>query len=148
MAMQYPPQQANPLAGEVSLTLNGVAHLCKLTLGALAALEAALPDHSLSALVARLEGGQISARDIMAVLVAGLRGGGWQGREPDLTACDIAGGFEAAGVAAGRLIALAFAPQLASGQAAMSATAPQALGVSQGAGGFPDSPTIGAQAHD
>lgn len=122
--MDYASQQANPLAGEVSLTLNGIPHLCKLTLGALAALEAALPDHSLAALVARLEGGQISARDIMAVLVAGLRGGGWQGREADLTACDIAGGFEAAGMVAGRLIALAFAPQLAAGHKALFAAGP------------------------
>lgn len=100
----------NPLAGEVSLTLDGVTHRCKLTLGALAGLEAALPDHSLAALVARMEGGTVSARDIMAVLVAGLRGGGWQGDQAALVSCDIAGGFAAAGMAAGRLIALAFAP--------------------------------------
>ena len=104
---------ANPLAGEVVLTLDGRPHRCKLTLGALAALEAGLPDHSLTALVARLEGGSVSARDIMAVLVAGLRGGGWQGDEDSLVTSEITGGLEAAGLAAGRLIALAFAPQMA-----------------------------------
>ncbi|MGG7644377.1 GTA-gp10 family protein [Rhodovulum sp. YNF3179] len=99
---------ANPWAGEVQLTLDGVAHDCRLTLGALAELEAALADESLLALVERFETGRFGTRDILAVVVAGLRGGGWRGGAADLLAAEIAGGpMEAARVAA-QLLARAF----------------------------------------
>ena len=71
---------ANPFAGEVEVVLDGHPHVAKLTLGALAELEAALGEDSLMALVARFEAGRFSTRDVLALLVAGLRGGGWQGR--------------------------------------------------------------------
>ncbi len=99
---------ANPWAGEVQLTLDGVAHDCRLTLGALAELEATLADESLLALVERFETGRFGTRDILAVVVAGLRGGGWRGGAADLLAAEIAGGpMEAARVAA-QLLARAF----------------------------------------
>lgn len=44
---------ANPWAGEVELTLDGVAVSCRLTLGALAELEAGLHETSLIDLVER-----------------------------------------------------------------------------------------------
>lgn len=56
----------------------------------------------------RMDAGRIASREIMAVLVAGLRGGGWSGRAADLVAVEIGGGpLEAARLAA-RLLALAF----------------------------------------
>ena len=70
----------NPYAGEVSLRIDGVDHPCKLTLGALAELESELGEGSLVDLIARFEGGRYSGRDLMALIVAGLRGGGWRGR--------------------------------------------------------------------
>ena len=46
----------NPYAGEVALILDGQRHVAKLTLGALAELEAALNAGSLVELVERFEG--------------------------------------------------------------------------------------------
>jgi hypothetical protein len=99
----------NPHAGEVALTLDGQRHVAKLTLGALAELEDALEAGSLVDLVERFEGGRFATRDVLALIVAGLRGGGWQGTAADLRTVEIAGGpVEAARVAA-LLLARAFA---------------------------------------
>ena len=101
---------ANPWAGEVALELNGERRVLKLTLGALAELEERLAAESLAALVARFEDGGFRSRDVLALLCAGLRGGGWDGDLPDLAGAEIAGGpLEAARVAA-RMLALAFRP--------------------------------------
>lgn len=100
---------ANPYAGEVALLLDGKRHVAKLTLGALAELEAALETGSLVELVERFESQRFSTRDVLALVVAGLRGGGWQGTAADLLRVDIGGGpMEAAKVAA-MLLARAFA---------------------------------------
>ena len=99
----------NPFAGEVALTLDGQRFVAKLTLGALAELEAALEAGSLVELVERFESQRFSTRDVLALVVAGLRGGGWQGTAADLLKVEIAGGaLEAAKVAA-MLLARAFA---------------------------------------
>lgn len=99
---------ANPWAGEVELVIDGEAHVLKLTLGALAELEAELQSGTLVDLVERFEGGAFSSRDVLSLVVAGLRGGGWRGKAKDLLSADIDGGaLEAARVAA-RLLATAF----------------------------------------
>jgi hypothetical protein len=99
---------ANPWAGEAALTIDGQRHVLKLTLGALAELEAALEAETLLELIERFEGGAFRSRDILALIVAGLRGGGWRGTAAELTAAEIAGGpMEAARVAA-QLLARAF----------------------------------------
>ena len=99
----------NPYAGEVALTLDGQRHIAKLTLGALAELEAALQTGSLVELVERFESNRFSTRDVLALIVAGLRGGGWQGSATDLLKVEVGGGpMEAARVAA-VLLARAFA---------------------------------------
>ena len=98
----------NPWAGEVAVVLDGQRHICKLTLGALAELETGLGAGSLIDLVERFEQGRFSTRDVLAVLVAGLRGGGWRGASQDLMRVEVGGGpLEAARVAA-RLLARAF----------------------------------------
>ncbi|PHP26766.1 gene transfer agent family protein [Limimaricola cinnabarinus] len=99
---------ANPLAGEVALVLDGHPRVMKLTLGALAELEEGLGCDSIAALLARLEGGAVSARDVMALIVAGLRGGGWPGRAADLVAAEIEGGPVEAARLAALLVARAF----------------------------------------
>lgn len=99
----------NPWAGEVEVTLDGVPHVAKLTLGALAELEAALGEGSLVALAERFETGRFSGRDVLALVVAGLRGGGWQGRAEDLRTVDVAGGPMGAARTAAALLARAFA---------------------------------------
>ncbi|NYS23965.1 gene transfer agent family protein [Rhodobacteraceae bacterium 2376] len=99
---------ANPHAGEVALWIDDRRHVLKLTLGALAELEAALQADSLMALVERFEGGAFTSRDVLALIVAGLRGGGWQGTADDLLSAEIRGGpVEGARVAA-LLLARAF----------------------------------------
>ncbi|MDO5704101.1 MAG: gene transfer agent family protein [Paracoccus sp. (in: a-proteobacteria)] len=99
---------ANPMTGEVEVVLDGEIRTAKLTLGALAELEHALQAESLLALVERFEAGRFSARDVIAVLVAGLRGGGWAGRADDLLSADIGGGSLAAARLAAELLARAF----------------------------------------
>lgn len=100
---------ANPYAGEVAIWLDGVRHVAKLTLGALAELEASLEAGSLIEMVERFEQGRFSSRDVLALVVAGLRGGGWQGAASDLRSVDIGGGPIEAARAAAELLARAFA---------------------------------------
>lgn len=98
----------NPMRGEVEVVVNGQPHIARLTLGTLAELEAGL-DGSLLALVERFEAARFSALDILGVLFAGLRGGGWHGSMADLRAAELEGGALAAAAKAGQLLALAFA---------------------------------------
>lgn len=100
---------ANPHAGEVMLVIDGRHYVLKLTLGALAELEAALETGTLVDLVARFESGQFSTRDLLALIVAGLRGGGWQGGAADLLQARIEGGPAAAARTAAALLVRAFA---------------------------------------
>lgn len=99
---------ANPWAGEVALVIDGQRHVLKLTLGALAELEAGLESDSLVDLVARFETGAFSSRDVLRLIVAGLRGGGWRGRATDLVSAEIEGGPLGAAQAAAQLLARAF----------------------------------------
>lgn len=98
----------NPWTGEVALTIDGERRVMKLTLGALAELEAGLGADSLVDLAGRFETGRFSSRDVIAVLVAGLRGGGMAQGEVDLASAEIDGGPMAAAQAAGQLILRAF----------------------------------------
>lgn len=99
---------ANPWAGEVAIWLDGERHVARLTLGALAEMEAELAGGSMLALVERFETGAFSTRDVLALVVAGLRGGGWGGTAADLLSVEIGGGpVEAARIAA-ELLARAF----------------------------------------
>ncbi|EAQ25124.1 MULTISPECIES: gene transfer agent family protein [unclassified Roseovarius] len=100
---------ANPWAGEVALVIGGERQVMRLTLGALAELEAGLKSGSLVDLVMRFEGGAFSTRDVLALIVAGLRGGGWRGTAADLLSAEIEGGPLAAARAAAALLARAFA---------------------------------------
>ena len=99
---------ANPYAGEVALVLDGQRHVAKLTLGALAELETALETGSLMELVERFEARRFSTRDVLALVVAGLRGGGWQGQAADLLQVEIGGGLVEAARSAAELLARAF----------------------------------------
>jgi hypothetical protein len=99
---------ANPWTGEVAVVLDGQRHVAKLTLGALAELEAVLETGTLIELVERFEAGRFSTRDVLALLVAGLRGGGWQGSAADLRCVEIGGGPVEAALVAAELLARAF----------------------------------------
>ena len=95
-------KSANPHRGEVVLVLGGKAHVLRLSLGALAGLEARLGVDGLSALVARFEEGRFRTGDILALLEAG-------GAPADALAGGVVEGgpLEAARVAA-RLLRLTF----------------------------------------
>jgi hypothetical protein len=82
--------------------------VAKLTLGTLAELEAALEAGSLMELVDRFETRAFTTRDVLALVVAGLRGGGWQGTAADLRTAEIGGGPVAAARVAAELLARAF----------------------------------------
>lgn len=95
---------ANPMAGEVVVRLDGRKRVARLTLGALAEVEAELGGSVLD-LVRRFESGAFSARDILVLLFAALKAGGWKGSEEDLRQAEIGGGpLEAARIAATLLV--------------------------------------------
>lgn len=66
----------NRARGEIEAELDGARRRLCLTLGALAELETALGVRDLAALAARLEEGRLSAREVIAIIGAGLRGAG------------------------------------------------------------------------
>lgn len=100
---------SNPYTGEVALIIDGERRVLKLTLGALAELEGALKADSLVALVERFESGAFSARDVMALILAGLHGAGQAATADTLLRAEIEGGAVEAARVAARLLALAFA---------------------------------------
>lgn len=100
----------NPWTGEVALTLNGERHRAKLTLGSLAELEDLLGVGSLTEMVTRFEGDGLKSADVLALVCAGLRGGGWAGDMEDLLRAEIEGGILEAARIAARLLVLAFRP--------------------------------------
>lgn len=100
--------EGNPWRGEVALVIEGERHVLRLTLGALAELEAQLGEESLVSLVERFERGGMKSADVLALLVAGLRGGGWKGASASLMTAEIEGGPLGAARAAAALLARAF----------------------------------------
>lgn len=81
----------------------------RLTLSALAELEAGLGAQSLVEVVGRFETGAFRVADLIAILRAGLGGGGWRISEEALSVAEIEGGPLAAARAAARLLKLTFA---------------------------------------
>jgi len=66
----------NRRRGEVSAIIDGEERRLCLTLGALAELEDAFAADNLGALAERFQSGRLSARDLIRIIGAGLRGGG------------------------------------------------------------------------
>lgn len=99
---------ANRWRGDVTVTVDGVPRVARLTLGALATLEEDLGEDTLLALVERFEVQRFSSRDVIALLGAGLRGGGALLTDDEIGAAHIEGGPMAAARAAAELLARAF----------------------------------------
>ena len=99
---------ANPWRGEVELVIDGEARALLLTLGALAELEARLKAESLMDMIGRFETGGFRVADLIALLTAGLNGGGWRISEAELLARRIEGGPLAAAQAAAQLLKITF----------------------------------------
>lgn len=98
------------MRGDVALLIDGDRRVLRLTLGALAALEARLEAGSLMDLAERFENGRVRSEDLIALLSAGLSGGGTPMDEQDLAAADIEGGAVGALKAGMALLTLAFQP--------------------------------------
>ena len=99
---------ANLLRGEIEATIGGERVTLCLTLGALAELEAQLQAGDLVGLAERFASGRISARDLMAILSAGLRGGGNAISDDDLARLSIEGGLKGAAEIAAQLLRATF----------------------------------------
>lgn len=97
---------ANARRGEISARLDGKDHTLCLTLGALAELETALGASDLVALGERFSTGRLSAKDMIAVIGAGLRGGGHALSDDEIGAMQADGGVAGfAQIAASLLLA-------------------------------------------
>lgn len=94
----------NPFRGEVELMIEGTAYKMRLPLGVMVELESELESDSLMELVQRFETGVFSAKDLVALLRAGLRGGG-----NEAVPLNVDGGPVAAAKAGARLLAVTFA---------------------------------------
>lgn len=92
---------ANRRRGEVGATIAGQRYTLCLTLGSLAELEDAFGVDDLGALAARFGSGRLSARDLVRIFGAGLRGAGHAVSDEELRAVPVAGGLaEMAGAVA------------------------------------------------
>jgi hypothetical protein len=99
---------ANAQRGEISAVLEGEERVLCLTLGALAELEARLQAGDLVGLSERFSSGRVSARDLTAIIGAGLRGGGNAVTDDDLARMAIEGGLKGAAEIAARLLRATF----------------------------------------
>jgi hypothetical protein len=99
---------ANPQRGEIAAVLDGEERTLCLTLGALAELEARLQAGDLVGLGERFASGRVSARDLTAIIGAGLRGGGNAVTDDDLARMAIEGGLKGAADIAARLLRATF----------------------------------------
>lgn len=98
----------NPQRGEISAVFDGEERVLCLTLGALAELEARLQAGDLVGLSERFASGRVSARDLTAILGAGLRGAGNAISDDDLARMSIEGGLKGAAGIAARLLRATF----------------------------------------
>ena len=94
--------------GAITARLNGETYRLRLTLGALAELEAALEAESLLALVERFEQGRFTSRDLILLITAGLRGGGNTITEEEVASMTHEEGIHGFIALAARLLATAF----------------------------------------
>ena len=83
---------ANIYRGEISADLCGRRRTLVLTLGALAELESAFEASDLMALAERFGTGRLSARDLVRIIAAGLRGAGETVSDDDVAAMTVDGG--------------------------------------------------------
>jgi Phage tail tube protein, GTA-gp10 len=98
----------NKHRGEIEAELGGDRHTLVLTLGALAELESAFAAGDLVALAERFGSGQLSARDLVRIIAAGLRGAGETISDEAVAAMTVEGGAAGYVRIAAELIAATF----------------------------------------
>jgi hypothetical protein len=84
----------NHLRGEIEAEIGGRRRTLVLTLGALAELEAAFGEGDLIALAERFAAGRMSARDLIHIIGAGLRGAGESVTDDEVAAMTVPDGAE------------------------------------------------------
>lgn len=94
--------------GEIEAEIGGRQRVLVLTLGALAELEAAFGASDLVALTERFGSGRLSARDLIRIIAAGLRGAGEAIGDDEVAAMPVAGGAAGYVRVAADLIAATF----------------------------------------
>lgn len=99
--------------GEIEAVLGGRRRTLVLTLGALAELEAAFGAGDLVALAERFGSGRLSARDLIRILGAGLRGAGEAVGDEEVAAMTATGGAAGFVGIAAELIAATFTDAVA-----------------------------------
>ena len=102
---------ANVHRGEIEAEIGGRKHTLVLTLGALAELESAFGADDLVALTERFGAGRMSARDLIRIIAAGLRGAGEAISDDEVAALTIEGGAPAYVTIAAGLISATFGEQ-------------------------------------
>jgi len=99
---------ANRHRGEIAADLDGRSRILVLTLGALAELETAFGADDLIALAERFGAGRLSARDLVRIIGAGLRGAGEAVSDDEVAAMTAIGGAAGFVAIAAELIAATF----------------------------------------
>ncbi len=99
---------ANRIRGEISACLDGRKWTLVSTLGALAELEDAFSCKSLAELLARFSAETLSAKDIITLLGAGLRGAGNDVSDDQVAMMQTAGGAAGFAAIAADLLAATF----------------------------------------
>lgn len=103
---------ANTHRGELAAIIGGEEVVLCLTLGALAELEEHLGAADLNGLSERFASGHVRARDLTAIIGAGLRGGGHKISDDDLARLSIEGGLKGAAELAASLLRITFGGEL------------------------------------
>lgn len=102
------PGRANRQRGEIEAEIDGERRILCMTLGALAELETAFGVDNIADLAGRFAGGKVGTKDVMAIIAAGLRGGGNLVEDGDLVDCRVEGGIGGAIRLAAQLLDSAF----------------------------------------
>lgn len=100
--------RANRQRGEIEAVIDGERRILCMTLGALAELETAFGVDTIADLAGRFAGGKVGTKDVMAIIAAGLRGGGNLVDDGDLVDCRVEGGIAGAIGLAAKLLDSAF----------------------------------------
>jgi hypothetical protein len=103
--------RANRQRGEIEADIDGERRILCMTLGALAELETAFGVDNIADLAGRFAGGKVGTRDVMAIIAAGLRGGGNLVEDGGLSDCRVEGGIAGAIRLAAQLLDSAFSPE-------------------------------------
>lgn len=98
----------NRRRGEITAMFDGQTRILCLTLGALAELESAFGVDNLAELGARFSAGRLSARDIIAIVGAGLRGAGNLASDEDVGQMSTEGGLSGMARIAAELLVATF----------------------------------------